>query len=97
MKRVILDTEEVYCIIDFSIGFPVVHLELPKGITPRLYKFIKQVLLEDMLITLGSLGYDVLFSIIEADDRKAIKFNKAMGFEEEQVIDGIMILAQDTA
>lgn len=97
MKRVILDTEEMYCAIDFSTGFPIVHLKLHNGITPTLYKFIKQTLLEDMLITLGTLGYDTLFSILPEDDKKAIKFNKAMGFEEERVVDGMMFLAQDTA
>ena len=97
MKRVILDTDTMYAAIDFTIGYPVFHLTLHKGITPSLYKYIKEVLIEDALITLGSLGYDTVFSILHEDDKKTIKFNKAMGFEEERIVDGYMWLAQDTA
>ena len=95
MKRVILDNDTMHYAIDFSIGFPVLHLTLHKGITPRLYKYIKNVLLEDTMVTLGSFGFDTVFSILPEGDEKVIKFNKAMGFEYERTVDGNVWLAQD--
>ncbi len=97
MRKVILDTDEVYAAIDFSLGHPVFHCDLPNGITPTLYKYVKEVLIEDAMITLGSLGFDTVFSILPEENKKALKFNKAMGFEVELVEDGVVWLAQDVA
>lgn len=95
MRKVILDNDVMYAAIDFTIGFPVFHLDLHQGITPSLYKYVKNVLMEDAMITLGTLGFDMVFSILPEDDEKAIKFNKSMGFEYERTVDGNVWLAQD--
>jgi len=97
MRKVILDNESMYAAIDFSIGYPVFHFDLHKPITPSLYKYIKNELIPDALVTLGSLGYDIVFSVLPEGEKKVIKFNKAMGFEEEATVDGYVWLAQDVA
>lgn len=91
----IINQEFLQAKIDFSTGFPVLHLHLPYGCPLSLYKYIKNNLLENTLVFLGALGYDMVFSIIPEGDDKLLKFQKKMGFEEELREDGYVYLAQD--
>ena len=96
MRRDIVDTHQIKFTIDFSMVYPVLHLEIKEDCPLSLYKYLKNVLLEDTLITLGTLGFHVVFSIIPEGDEKLLKFQQNMGFEVESVENGMIILAQDT-
>jgi len=75
----------------------MLHMELPMGITPSLYKYIKNVFIEDLLITLGSLGYETIFAVLEEENKTGIKSAKLIGFEEEKTVDGFTWLVQEIA
>jgi hypothetical protein len=91
----LLDTKQVVASLTFEQGFPSLHLTLPNGLTPSLYKYLKKEFLEDLLITLGMFGFETLFAVLRTKDKVGIKSAKALGFEEELVKHGLMILAMD--
>ena len=97
MQKEIVNNDAITAKIDFSMIHPVFHLDIKKDNCPlSLYKYIKYVLLEDALVTLGSLGFRTVFSIIPKGDNKLLKFQEKMGFEVETIKNGYIILAQDT-
>ncbi len=96
MERVILNSDGIYAALDFSLGHPVAKFTMDTKLTPTLLRYIRDELVEDCLVTLGVLGFPVLLTAVKEGDKKALKFNKMIGFEEETTEDGLTWLAQDT-
>ena len=88
MRRVILDTDDISASLTFETGFPMLHMEVHGKMTISMYKYIKNIFMEDLLVTLGVLGYDTLFAVLEESDEVGIKSAKVVGFEEERTVDG---------
>lgn len=96
MLRDLIDCDEFTLQVDFAHPQPLVHFQVHADkYTPSLHKYVRDVLLEDLLITLGSLGYNRVFAIIPASDKKLIKFCESMRFQQGFLNGEELVMVQD--
>ena len=93
--KLIIDNDTMRLALDFYLGVPNVHFEFKIKPTHNLIKFVRDEMLEELLIILGTHGYEVLFAVIPQRDEKLKRFCKLMHFEEEVTTNGYTFLAQD--
>lgn len=96
MIKTLVDNDTYTLRVDFADYCPLIHLDVhQENYTPTLHKYFRDVLLEDLLITLGSFGYEMVATLLPIEDKKALKFNKLMGFEVEHQDEEYVLLCKD--
>lgn len=70
--------------VDTSTGFPLITMNLKCKLTHTIFKYIRDVLMEDYLVTLATAGYSTAY--IELVDRSPmnVKFCEMLFFEKGQ-------------
>ena len=94
MGRTLMDNDEMHLTVDFSTGHPVVGLVLRIPLTHNFLKYLREMQ-EDLLITLGVLGFETVLTAVTEGEESVIRLNKLLGYEEELTADGLTWLAQD--
>lgn len=93
--NLILNNSDMKLAVDFYTGYPNVHFELYCKPTHNLIKYIRDVMLEELLVILGVNGHEMLLAVIPSHDKKLKRFCNLMNFEEESTTRGFTLLAQD--